>query len=57
MYILNIKVFLPIKGLLIGEQMKLLPFKPFAEREKKLLLQQETPYSSSNYRKKIITSG
>lgn len=40
MYILNIKVFLPIKGLLIRdpEQMKLLPFKPFAEREKKLLL-------------------
>lgn len=26
------------QGLLIREQMKLLPFKPFAEREKKLLL-------------------
>lgn len=38
MYILNIKVFLTIKGLLIREQMKLLPFKPFAEKEKKLLL-------------------
>lgn len=34
MYILNIKVFLPNKGLLIREQMKLLPFKPFAERKK-----------------------
>lgn len=43
MYILNIKVFLPIKGLLIREQMKLLPFKPFAEKEKSCYCNRKLP--------------